>query len=71
MKLQIKKNYDKKIPTVKFFSSNQLKFCSQKRWKLLSASVFKSVKKVIRHINDNLSDKSEEELFFFNKVGCF
>ena len=53
--------YDKKIPTVEFFSSNQLKFCSQKRWKLLSASVFKSVKKVIRHINDNLSDKSDEE----------
>ena len=45
-----------------FFSSNQRGFCSQKRWKLLSTSHFKRLwiysKKIVRHINDTLSDFS-------------
>ena len=39
--------YDKKIPKVDsnhtFFSSNYFGFCSQERWQLLSASIFKIV----------------------------
>ena len=47
------------------FSSNQLRFCSQKRWKLLSEVFLKECKyikkKVIRHINDNMSDFSPSD----------
>ena len=47
------------------FSSNQLRFCSQKRWKLLSEVFLKECKyikkKVIRHINDNMSDFSSSD----------
>ena len=46
------------------FSSNQFRFCSQKRWELLSAVFLKECKyiekKVIRHISENLSDFSSD-----------
>ena len=53
------------------FSNNYLGLFSQKRRQLLSTSIFKRVyyieKKVIRHVNENLSafsDESDEEWFF-------
>ena len=46
-------------------SSNQLRFLSQKWWKLLSEVFLKECKyikkKVIRHINDNMSDFSSSD----------
>ena len=70
MKLQIFliKKFQSWTLIILFFSSNWLGFCSQERWELLSASVFKRVlihkyikKQVIRHINGNFRDFSSDD----------
>ena len=68
MKLQtLMVNKFKKCTLIKL-SSNQLGFCSQKRWKLLSAMFLKEcehiTKMASRYINNNLSEFSSFKVLF-------
>ena len=61
--------HDNEIPRVDSnYTCNVNRFCTQKRWKLLSASVFKRIqthwkrkKNVIRYIIDDLVNSSDSD----------